>query len=171
MRSTAGAVPSNTTSTEPSPRLRTVPATPSRWASCRHDSRKPTPWTRPEIRTRRRMVSGPVTDPWVCPATAGSVPERALRATPDGAVGLEAVGCERVVGSRRDADPLRDRAPHGELRLSPPGDGVLVVAGVGARGADDESGRGPGHHAEHLLRPGGLDPADARGDHDGVGGG
>ncbi len=60
--STAGAGPSNTASTDPSPRLRTVPATPSRPASRRHDSRKPTPCTRPAIRTRRRIdSSGPVT--------------------------------------------------------------------------------------------------------------
>src|SRR3954447_26566405 len=174
MRSTAGAAPSKTASTEPSPTLRTVPATPSACASRRHDSRNPTPWTRPRTRTRQRTplsVSATSSVPVPSPVPGGaSAPDRALRAAPDRAVGLEAVGREGAVRARRDADPLGDAAPHGELRLPPAGDGVLVVAGVGAGRADDQPGRGPaGHHAEDLLGPGGLDAADPGGDHDGVG--
>jgi hypothetical protein len=58
---TAGGEPSNTASTRPSGRLRTQPATPSRVARRRHDSRNHTPWTCPSTQTWRRMIASAAT--------------------------------------------------------------------------------------------------------------
>src|SRR6478672_12276856 len=57
MASTAGASPSKTASTLPSGRLPTQPATPRSAASRAHVARKKTPWTDPQTRMRRRMIT------------------------------------------------------------------------------------------------------------------